>query len=82
MKLPKLTHLQFTVLTSLEGGDLEGKSVREEINWEQSRPAFYQLMSRLEGAGYASGKYNVESGKGIKPGEKEYITYYQMVPEN
>ena len=59
MKLPQITHLQFSVLAFLQGGERPGKSVRQQLaerGMRRSGPAFYQLMSRLEDAGL------VESG--------------------
>lgn len=60
MKLPRITHLQFSVLASLRGGEQAGKAVRAqlaELGLRRSGPAFYQLMSRLEDAGLVAGRY-------------------------
>ena len=60
MRLPRITHLQFSVLASLRGGELSGKAVRAQLaglGLRRSGPAFYQLMSRLEDAGLVAGRY-------------------------
>ena len=61
MKLPQITHLQFSVLASLQGGERPGKSVRQQLaglGMRRSGPAFYQLMSRLEDAELVAGRYH------------------------
>jgi DNA-binding PadR family transcriptional regulator len=61
VKLPRITHLQFSVLASLRGGEQAGKAVRgqlAELGLRRSGPAFYQLMSRLEDAGLVEGRYD------------------------
>ena len=61
MKLPQITHLQFSVLAFLQGGERAGKAVRgklSELGIRRSGPAFYQLMSRLEDAGLVEGHYD------------------------
>ena len=61
MKLPRITHLQFSVLASLQGGEQPGKKIREQLGalgMRRSGPAFYQLMSRLEDAGLVEGRYD------------------------
>lgn len=75
MKLPPITHLQFSVLAHLHGGERAGKSVRchlAELGMRRSGPAFYQLMSRLEDAGLVHGRYHqrVIDGQIIK--ERRY----------
>ena len=60
MPLPRLTHLQFLVVTELARTSAPGRAVRErlkEAGVRQSGPAFYQLMAALEDAGYVSGWY-------------------------
>jgi DNA-binding PadR family transcriptional regulator len=71
VKLPDITHLQFSVLASLMGGEQTGKAVRRqlaELGMKRSGPAFYQLMSRLEDAGLVAGRYDqkVVDGQIIK----------------
>ena len=61
MKLPQITHLQFSVLAFLKGSEAPGKAVRRqlaELGMRRSGPAFYQLMSRLEDAGLVAGRYD------------------------
>ena len=61
MKLPQITHLQFSVLAFLQNGEQAGKSVRQqlaELGMRRSGPAFYQLMSRLEDAELVEGRYH------------------------
>lgn len=75
MKLPPITHLQFSVLAFLHGGEQAGKSVRRhlaDLGMRRSGPAFYQLMSRLEDAGLVRGRYDqqVIDGQIIK--ERRY----------
>jgi DNA-binding PadR family transcriptional regulator len=61
VKLPRITHLQFSVLALLQGGERPGKAVRQqlaELGMRRSGPAFYQLMSRLEDAELVEGRYD------------------------
>jgi DNA-binding PadR family transcriptional regulator len=61
VKIPSITHLQFSVLAYLQGGERSGKSVRGQLGdlgMRRSGPAFYQLMSRLEDAGLVAGRYD------------------------
>jgi len=61
VKLPQITHLQFSVLAFLHRGERPGKAVRgklSELGLKRSGPAFYQLMSRLEDAGLVEGRYD------------------------
>ena len=60
MNLPKITHLQFHVLTNLHDAEHPGRDLRRrlaEVGMRRSGPAFYQLMSRLEDAGLVRGRY-------------------------
>ncbi|HEV8410473.1 MAG TPA: hypothetical protein VGQ30_08185 [Gemmatimonadaceae bacterium] len=60
MPLPRLTHLQFLVVTELARNSAPGRVLRETLKGggvRQSGPAFYQLMAALEDAGYVSGWY-------------------------
>lgn len=75
MKPPEITHLQFSVLALLQAGEQSGKAVRRRLGglgMRRSGPAFYQLMSRLEDAGLAEGRYEqrVVDGQVIK--ERHY----------
>lgn len=61
MKLPQITHLQFSVLAFLRSAEQPGKAVRgqlADLGLRRSGPAFYQLMSRLEDAGLVRGRYD------------------------
>ena len=73
--LPGLTHLQFLVLGILRGGGRTGRAVRRSLarhGVRRSAPAFYQMMARLEDAGFAAGEYDqkVVDGQIIK--ERRY----------
>ena len=60
MPLPRLTHLQFLVLTELSHGTGRGRDLRQRLRdagVRQSGPAFYQMMSLLEDSGFVSGWY-------------------------
>lgn len=75
MNLPKITHLQFHVLTSLHDAGHPGRDLRQrlaEVGMRRSGPAFYQLMSRLEDAGLVDGRYEqkIVDGQIIK--ERHY----------
>jgi|SRR5215471_5681856 len=59
--LPDLTHLQFLVLGILRGGTRTGHGVRKALSRHgvrRSGPAFYQMMARLEDAGFVEGEYD------------------------
>jgi DNA-binding PadR family transcriptional regulator len=62
-RLPSLTHLQFLVLGALLGTGGEpraGRELRAELTRyrvRRSAPAFYQMMARLEDAGWVEGFY-------------------------
>lgn len=59
--VPDITHLQFLVLTMLDGGPRLGRHVRRRLTRHgvrRSAPAFYQMMARLEEAGFVSGDYD------------------------
>ena len=67
MSVPKLTHLQFLVIGVLLRGDCSGRVVRSELEAfgiRKSGPAFYQLMARLEDAGWLEGRYEQEVVEG------------------
>jgi DNA-binding PadR family transcriptional regulator len=58
--LPSLTHLQFLVLGILADRECAGRALRAELaafGVRNSGPAFYQMMSRLEAAGWIEGWY-------------------------
>ena len=75
MKLPSLSHLQLAVLGALVAGERKGREIRGELKQARvthSGPAFYQMMSRLEDAGFVFGWYSqkVVAGQIIK--ERHY----------
>ena len=75
MKLPSLSHLQLAVLGALAAGELRGREIRDELRQARvthSGPAFYQMMARLEDAGFVVGWYSqkVVAGQLIK--ERRY----------
>ena len=60
MPLPEITHLQYLILCTLIDQEKAGREIRtllDEHGEKKSGPAFYQMMSRLEEAGYAKGRY-------------------------
>ena len=64
MSLPKITHLQAVVLSSLKGHpERYGHNLRQELyeltKRKKSLPAFYQMMARLENDGLVAGKKEV-----------------------
>lgn len=74
-RIPGITHLQFLVLGILRGGDRTGHGVRKALGRHgvrRSGPAFYQMMARLEDAGFVAGEYDqkIVDGQIIK--ERRY----------
>ena len=60
MTIPRLTHLQFLVVSLLMKGDAPGRAIRDSLKREgvrQSGPAFYQMMAALEDNGIVQGHY-------------------------
>ena len=60
-RIPAITHLQFLVLGLLRGEPQLGRQIRRELarhGVRRSGPAFYQMMARLEDAGFVSGGYD------------------------
>lgn len=75
MGLPRLSHLQFLVLGTLIGGERVGREVRqrlEQFGVRRSGPSFYQLMARLEDAGFVQGRYEQEIVDGQIIRERSY----------
>ena len=74
--LPKLTHLQFYVLSVLMDGQKSGREVRDKLTTEHGQKktlaAFYQLMSRLEDAGMVKGWYESKHVDGVTIKERRY----------
>jgi DNA-binding PadR family transcriptional regulator len=73
--IPDLTHLQFLVLSILRSGPRAGRHVRRALathGVRRSAPAFYQMMARLEDAGFVDGEYDqkIVAGQIIK--ERRY----------
>ncbi len=74
-RLPSITHLQFLVLGLLLDRPQAGRDIRSELRHHGVRrtaPAFYQMMARLEDAGFVEGWYDqkVIDGQLIK--ERHY----------
>ncbi len=74
-RLPAITHLQFLVLGLLLDRPRAGRDIRTELRHHGVRrtaPAFYQMMARLEDAGFVEGWYDrkVIDGQLIK--ERHY----------
>ena len=75
MAIPDVTHLQFLVLSILGTNELPGRTVRKELSNEGAKKttaAFYQVMSRLEDAGYVRGRYKQKAVHGQKARERWY----------
>ncbi len=71
MNLPELSHLQFAVLGLLLGGEHAGRDIRKQLaalRVRQTSPAFYQMMARMEEAGFVEGWYTqkIVAGQIIK----------------
>ncbi len=74
-RLPELTHLQFLVLGLLQRGPVAGKQIRSGLSRfgiRKSGPAFYQLMARIEEAGWIAGEYKQRDVGGQKVRERHY----------
>jgi DNA-binding PadR family transcriptional regulator len=75
MRAPEVTHLQFQILAILMGQQLSGQSVRDELRSQgirKSGPGFYQLMARLEDAGFVQGWYELNEIDGQVVKERWY----------
>ena len=62
-RIPDITHLQFLVLGILRAGERPGRFVRRALarhGIARTGPAFYQMMARLEDAGWIDGFYTQE----------------------
>jgi DNA-binding PadR family transcriptional regulator len=74
-RLPVITHLQFAVLGLLHDQTRAGRDIREELRRfgvRRSAPAFYQMMARLEDAGYVEGWYEQKVIEGQLIKERSY----------
>lgn len=79
MREPKLTHLQFSILGCIAGGATSGKEIRAALKRDgmrRSGPAFYQVMSRLEDAGWVTGDYRQQ----VIDGQIIRERYYSLTP--
>jgi DNA-binding PadR family transcriptional regulator len=75
MSIPRLTYLQFLVLSLLRDGDRSGRHLRDHLAGYQatgSGPAFYQMMARLEESGYVEGNYESSEVRGYVVKERVY----------
>ena len=75
MPVPRLSNLQFVVLGSLRAEPLSGREIRDrldEFGVRKTGPGFYQMMSRLEDAGFVEGWYTQEIVKGQIIRERNY----------
>jgi len=75
MNLPELSHLQFAVLGLLLHGEQRGRDVRKhltQLRVRQTGPAFYQMMARLEEAGFVEGWYTQKIVQGQILKERQY----------
>jgi DNA-binding PadR family transcriptional regulator len=76
-RLPELTHLQFLVLGLLLGSEQSGRALRRELTRLRLRrtgPAFYQMMARIEDAGWVDGFYTQQIVDGQIIKERWYRT--------
>ena len=76
MTMPRLSHLQFLVIGIVHGRELAGREIRAELKKSfgirRSGPAFYQLMARLEDAGWVEGTYHQDVVEGQMIRERHY----------
>jgi DNA-binding PadR family transcriptional regulator len=75
MPLPPLSSLQFAVIDAIGASERSGREVRERLaalGQKKSLPAFYQLMSRLEEAGFVKGWYEPIEVAGQQVKERRY----------
>ena len=75
MPLPPLSSLQFSVLAALGAAPSNGRELRRALRERGVRrtlAAFYQLMARLEDAGFVDGWYEQEVIRGQLIKERHY----------
>jgi DNA-binding PadR family transcriptional regulator len=76
MPIPKQTHQQFAVLdTLLKEGELWGRDLRAALKSEgygSTNASFYELMDRLETAGFVEGRYEERDVLGQLFRERKY----------
>lgn len=77
--LPVATHLQYLVLTlimaEMSEQAIPGRVIRKSLkarDIEQSGPGFYQMMKRLEQAGWVEGEYTEKKVDGYTIQERHY----------
>ena len=73
--LPNATHLQFLILTVLLNDKSTGRKIRGELakqGQKKTLAAFYQLMSRMEEAGWVKGWYETKHIDGQTVKERHY----------
>jgi DNA-binding PadR family transcriptional regulator len=74
-RLPSITHLQFLVLGLLRDGPRSGRDIRGDLGrhgFRRTSPAFYQMMARLEDAGFVKGWYEQKVVEGQLIKERHY----------
>ena len=74
-KMPGVTHLQFAVLEALGTATKRGKDLRKSLNEfgiKKSGPGFYQMMARMEEAGFVQGWYDQKIVEGQIIKERHY----------
>ncbi|MGH9790357.1 MAG: PadR family transcriptional regulator [Candidatus Acidiferrales bacterium] len=75
MPLPPLSSLQFSVLGALLDAPRTGRALRRtlrDVGVRRTLAAFYQLMARLEAAGWVEGWYEQEVIRGQLIKERHY----------
>ena len=75
MRIPRLSHIQFMILVFLQARDSTGKEIRgalDQAGVRRSGPGFYQIMSRLEDAGFIRGEYQQDVVAGQIIRERRY----------
>jgi DNA-binding PadR family transcriptional regulator len=75
MHIPRLSHIQFLTLIFLSKGALTGRELRDALaahGVRRSGPGFYQIMARLEDAGFVTGRYQQEIVDGQIIRERSY----------
>ena len=73
--MPKVSHLQAVVLECLGTQQRSGRDLRRTLaqhSIRKSGPAFYQLMARLEEAGFVEGAYSLKATHGEVIKERNY----------
>jgi DNA-binding PadR family transcriptional regulator len=74
-RLPEITHLQFVVLGLLVDESRAGRDIRVQLRRHgvsRTAPAFYQMMARLEDAGFVEGWYDQKVIEGQLIKERHY----------